>query len=79
MSETRIVSGSSWRQRAEAAEAEIRRLREQLRIATELLETLAAQRGRDMRYPGEHATLAADALTQMSTAHHRSASAGGRE
>lgn len=50
----------------EEAEAEIRRLTEQLRIATELLEMFAGRRGQDMRYPGEHATLAEDALIRIS-------------
>ncbi len=49
-----------------AALVEVKRLQEQLRIATDFLESLAAQRGLDMRYPGEHAAFAEDALIQMS-------------
>ena len=50
-----------------ASRAEAARLREQNRIGTELLTALAAKHGKDMRYPGEHAILAEDALIRMST------------
>ena len=50
----------------EALRTILRISEERIRIATKFLEWLAAQRGQDMRYPGEHATLADDALTQMS-------------
>jgi hypothetical protein len=67
---TRAEADAHWarhfRDKSERLEAENARLREQLRIATELLERFAEQRGKDMRYPGEHATLAEDALICIS-------------
>lgn len=48
----------------EEAEAEIRRLTEQLRIATAQLQAFSDQ-GQE-RYPGEMGTFAHDALIQMS-------------
>jgi hypothetical protein len=46
---------------------DIRRLREQLRIAEEFLETLARRkRGEPEPYPGHDMTFAEDALIQMS-------------